>query len=121
MQTNFKFAEEKVKEKDLNYIKLRLEKIGKLFSSYTPDSEVLCEIEISQDKKNFWDIEIILQTPHQLYRVEKTSQVLTEAFDETEQMLKKQILRDKKRLKDLKERGGRSFKKKVALDVNARF
>lgn len=121
MRTKYKFSEGNIAQKDMEYIEGRLEKLDKLLSNYDGDAEILCEVEINKDKKDFWNIEIILQTPHKLYRAEETNQVLTEAFDKTEEMLKKQILRDKKRIKDLRERGGRSLKKRIALDVKARF
>jgi ribosomal subunit interface protein len=110
-----------VDEADKEYVAQRLAKVEKLLGKYDGEEELLAEVEMSRDKRNFLRLEIMIQTPHTLYRVEKTNQVLSEAMDEIEEVLKKQINRDKERMKDLVKRGGRSLKKKVAIDENARF
>jgi ribosomal subunit interface protein len=110
-----------VSEQEKLYIDTKLEKVEKLLRKYDRSDELKCEVEIEQDKRGVWRLEIMIQTPHNLYRAEKANHVLTEAMDETEEALKKQIQRDKERLKDLAYRGAMSIKKKVTIDQQARF
>ena len=122
MKTRYMFGDGlKIAEKDREYIEERLEKVEKLLGRYDGQKELLAEVDVKQDKKGFWQLEIMIQTPHQLYRVSKSDHVLSQAMDEIEQGMKKQIRREMERRKDLIKRGGRSIKKKVAIDELARF
>jgi ribosomal subunit interface protein len=121
MKTRYLFGEVKVSVGDRNYIEEKIGKIEKLLNGYDSNDELLAEVEANQDKRGFWKLEIMIKTPHNLYRVEKKNNNLTEAMDEVEEVLKKQIRRDKEKVKDLRQRGNRSFRKAVSIDEKARF
>lgn len=121
MTINYKFGEGPVAEREKEYINERMEKIIRLMPNYSDQDEIICDVEAYQDKKSFWNLEVSLQTPHNLYRAEETNHTLTHACDKVEEILKRQISRGKQRAKDLRERGRRSLKKKISIDEKARF
>lgn len=106
---------------DRAYVQEKIDKLEKLLNGYDAQEELMAEVEFDRDKKGFWRLEVMITTPHNKYRVEKINNVLREAMDEAEEVLKKQIRRDREKIKDLRERGGRSLKKKVVIDERARF
>lgn len=110
-----------MKQEDKNYVQEKVDKLEKLLNGYDSQDELSVEVEFDQDKRGFWRLEIMIKTPHNLYRVEKKNEIISEAMDEAEEVLKKQIRRDRERIKDLRERGGRSIKKKAVIDEKARF
>jgi ribosomal subunit interface protein len=79
------------------------------------------EVEISTDKNGKFYVELMIQTPHKLYRVSEISESVEGSTDLAVEKMQKQIVRDKDRLKELRERGSRSIKKKMVLDEKARF
>jgi ribosome-associated translation inhibitor RaiA len=56
------------------------------------------EIDVKQDKKTFWTVEIMLKTPKQLFRVEKMGKALTIATDDAMDALMKQLRRHKDKM-----------------------
>lgn len=121
MRTHFLFGEGTVTSEDKKYIQNKIDKLEKLFNNYDAPDELFAEIDLGQNKKGFWRLEIMIKTPRNLYRVEKIDEIITEAMDQAEDVLKKQIRRKSEKRKDLKERGGRSIKKKTVVDEKARF
>lgn len=121
MNKKYKFGEGRVSEKEKDYLEQKLSKIEKLLEGYDSQDELLCEIEFQQDKKGFWYLEIMIQTPHNLYRVEETDSELTCAIDKAETALKKQIIRHKDKTREMRERRGRSLRKNVTVNSEARF
>ncbi len=98
------------------YILKRVNKLNK-FSNKILEYEV----EVSMDKKGKFYVELMVKTPHNLYRFEETSESIEGSIDVAVDEIKKQIVKDKDRTKELRERGARSIKKKIVLDSNARF
>lgn len=121
MKTRYLLGEGKVRREEKAYVLEKINKLEKLLGNYDPEKELMAEVEIERDRRGFWRLEVMISTPHNKYRVEKKNDSLTEAMDEVEEVLKKQIKRDRKKLKDLRERGGRSIKKKAVIDEKARF
>lgn len=99
-----------------DYIKKRLEKIEKFAKNILE-----YEVEIKADKKGYYRVEIMVKTPYNLYRSEETSESIEGSTDIAIDELKNQIVKDKDKMRDLRERGGRSLKKKAVIDAGARF
>lgn len=106
----------KIDERTEEYIRKRLEYIEKIL-----DKILHVEVEIDLDKKGKFRVEVMIKTPYDLYRSEDTTQSIEGSVDAVAEDLKNQINRNKDRLITLRRRGGRSIKKKMALDENARF
>jgi ribosomal subunit interface protein len=103
-------------ERTQDYIYKRIRKLEKF------NGQILeLEVEIQMDKKGKFRIELMVKTPYKLYRTEETTESIEGSIDIAVDEMKKQIVKDKDKLKELRERGARSIKKKTVLDENARF
>lgn len=116
MNTRFLFKGLDIDERTSDYILKRLARIEKLVD---PVSEF--SIEIDRDKKGKFRVEIMVKTPHNLYRAEETSVSIEGSTDVVIDELENQIDKKKNRNRDLKLRGDRSIKKKLVVDESARF
>lgn len=112
----FFFKGVKIDGRTREYIEKRLNSLNKLLEKI-----LLIEVEIDLDKKGKFRAEVMVKTPHALYRSEETTESIEGSIDIVENELKTQIGRDKKKIATLSKRGGRSLKKKIVLDKNARF
>jgi ribosomal subunit interface protein len=100
-----------------NYIEKRLASLDKLLKTI-----LRTEVEIDIDKKkNTFRVEVMVKTPHKLYRAEDTTESIEGSIDSVVDDIKIQVNRDKDRMVSLRRRGGRSIKKKITIDQNARF
>jgi ribosomal subunit interface protein len=108
----------KIDARTQDYIEKRISKISKFING---EKETLYEVEISMDKKGKFRAEIMIKTPYKLYRLEETTESIEGSVDLAVDELKNQISRDRDKIRELKERGARSIKKKTVLDENARF
>ena len=108
----------KIDERTRDYIEKRISKISKFING---EKETLYEVEISMDKKGKFRAEIMIKTPYKLYRLEETTESVEGSVDLAVDELKNQISRDRDKIRELKERGARSLKKKTVLDENSRF
>jgi ribosomal subunit interface protein len=79
------------------------------------------EVEVSMDKKGKFYVEIMIKTPYKLYRATEISESVEGSTDIVVEELQRQIVKDKDKLKDVRERGARSIKKKMTIDKDARF
>ncbi|MDZ7611374.1 MAG: HPF/RaiA family ribosome-associated protein [Candidatus Moranbacteria bacterium] len=123
MQIRYYFGESKLTEGERDYVEKRLNKFRELLDNdkeYAED-ELFIDFRAEKDKKGFWNLEVIFDTPNNSYRASKSEKAVTEAFDLAQEAINKQIRRDKERWKDLKQRGGRSIRKKNTISDNARF
>jgi len=120
MKIKFLLGQREIPEEVRIYAKRKAEKTRRFLKEYN-DQELFYEIEIGSDKKGFWRVEVMIKTPHHLFRAEMADGNILRAIDEVEEALKRQIKKEKERLIDLQKRGGRSIKKKYALDKNSRF
>lgn len=108
----------KIDARTQDYIEKRISKISKFING---EKETLYEVEICMDKKGKFRAEIMVKTPYKLYRLEETTESVEGSVDMAVDELKNQISRDRDKIRELKERGARSLKKKTVLDENARF
>jgi len=88
----------KLSDKEEKYLNSKVEKINKFFKDCKDPSALRLEIDIKQDKKMFWTVEVMLKTPKQLFRAEKTGKTFMIAVDETESALMKQLRRHKDKM-----------------------
>lgn len=107
----------KIDERTEDYIRKRLLTIQKFLPKI-----LRVEVEIDIDKKkNLFRAEVMVKTPYKLYRAEDTTESIEGSIDSVVEDIKTQINRDKDKMVTLRRRGGRSIKKKIAIDENARF
>lgn len=107
----------KIDERTEDYIRKRLLTIQKFLPKI-----LRVEVEIGIDKKkNLFRAEVMVKTPYKLYRAEDTTESIEGSVDSVVEDIKTQINRDKDKMVTLRRRGGRSIKKKIAIDENARF
>ena len=121
MNISFLFKEVKIDGRTESYVREKVEKLGKFFESFRKDAEISAEVEINLDKKGKFRVEVMLQTPYQKYRGEDTTVSVEGSIDSVYESLESQIERDKDKITTLRRRGGRSLKKKMVVDENARF
>jgi ribosomal subunit interface protein len=99
-----------------DYIEKRLVRIEKLVDPVTQ-----FEVEIDRDKKGKFRVEVMVKTPHNLYRAEDTSESIEGSLDVAIDELEVQLAKNRGKSRDLKRRGLRSIKKKLVVDESARF
>jgi len=121
MNIRFFFKEVKIDERTKNYIRKKIERLGKFFKSFQKDAVISAEVEIDLDKKGKFRVEVMLETPYRKYRGEDTTESIEGSIDNVYEEIENQILNDKDRLITFRRRGGRSLKKKMVIDKNARF
>lgn len=116
MNTRFLSKGLELDERTKEYILKRLERIEKLVD---PVSDF--EVEVDLDKKGKFRVEVMVKTPHELYRAEDTTESVEGSIDIAVDELEVQIAKGKNRFRDLIRRGARSIKKRLAIDTSARF
>lgn len=116
MTTRFLFKGVELDARTRSYIDKRLKRITKLV-----DEVSKFETEVDMDKKGKFRVEVMVHTPHQLYRAEEQAESVEGSVDTVVDDLERQIARDKDRVTTLRRRGARSIKKKIVLDEDARF
>lgn len=116
MNTRFLFRGVEIDQRTQDYILKRLERIEKLV-----DKVSNFEIEIIRDKKGKFRVEIMVKTPHALYRAEETTESIEGSTDIVIDELEVQVDKQKTKFRDLRLRGKRSIKKRLVLDGAARF
>lgn len=116
MTMRFLFRGIEINKKTRDYILKRIERIEKLVDKVT-----IFEVEVSQDKKGKFRVEIMVKTPYDLYRGEETTESIEGSTDVVIDELENQVTKKKNKLHDLKLRGKRSIKKKLVVDKSARF
>jgi ribosomal subunit interface protein len=99
-----------------DYVVKRIQKMEKFLKK-----SLEYEVEVSMDKKGKFRIDIMIETPYRLYRAVEISESIEGSIDMAVDQMQRQIVRDIDRIRDLKQRGARSIKKKLVLDGKARF
>ncbi len=98
------------------YIEEKLESIGKL----TEIRDV--RVEVSQRKDGEFYLNVSLRSTNgEEYRAEEKSESIQANIDIIQEEIKRQVRSDTERARDLSRRGGRSIKKKMTVDEDARF
>ena len=105
-----------IDERTTEYIEKRLGRIEKLVD---PATEI--EVEVSRDKKGMFRVEVMVKTPHNLYRAEETTMSIEGSIDVTIDKLEAELAKNRGKARDLKRRGARSIKKSLVVDEAARF
>jgi ribosomal subunit interface protein len=85
-------------DKEKSYLESKVAKIEKFLKDCKDPNALRLEIDIKQDKKKFWTVEIMLKTPKQLFRVEKVGKTFMIAVDEADDALMKQLRRHKDKM-----------------------
>jgi len=117
MRTAFLAKDMEIGGDEREYILKRLGEIADLF-----DADALYEIEVEKDKRGFFRVEVNVSAPGSgLYRGEEVSESVEGSIDMVIDKLRTQVVREKDKTRDLRDRGARSIKKKIALDDAARF
>jgi len=116
MNMRFLFKGLEIDKKTRDYVLKRIGRIQKIVDPVT-----IFEVEISQDKKGKFRVEVMVKTPHDLYRAEETTESVEGSTDIAIDELENQVTKKKNKLHDLKIRGKRSIKKKLVVDAAARF
>lgn len=98
------------------YIEKRLKRLMKLVDPVTQ-----FEVEVDRDKKGKFRVEVMVKTPHNLYRAEEITTSIEGSVDVVIDKLEEEIAKKKGKNHDLKMRGSRSIKKKLTIDADARF
>jgi ribosomal subunit interface protein len=106
----------KLDDRTKDYIVKRVSKMEKILKK-----TLEYEVEVSMDKKGLFRVEIMVETPYKLYRTEETSESIEGSVDIAVDQMQRQIVGDNGRLRDLRERGARSLKKKMVVAEEARF
>ncbi len=105
-----------IDDRTTEYIEKRLVRIEKLV-----DPATQYEVEIARDKKGMFRVEVMVRTPHNLYRAEEVSESIEGSLDIAIDELEVQLAKNRGKSRDLKRRGARSIKKKLVVDEAARF
>ena len=116
MNTRFLSKGVALDDRTRDYILKRLERVGKLVDAVSE-----FEVEAEQNKQGKFRVEVMVKTPHNLYRAEETSVSIEGSTDVVIDELEIQVAKRKNRNRDLKLRGNRSIKKKLVTDESARF
>ena len=94
----------KLNEKEKEYLEKKLAKVNRFFRDYHNPDELRVKIDINQDKKSFWIVEIMLETPTKIFRVVKNDKDFMTAVDLSHDALLKQLRRFKDKLITLRRR-----------------
>ncbi|MDO9231625.1 MAG: ribosome-associated translation inhibitor RaiA [bacterium] len=106
----------KLDDRTKDYIMKRIQKMEKFLNK-----SLEYEVEVSMDKKAKFYVEVMIKTPHKLYRATEISESVEGSTDMVVEELQKQITKDKSKLREIRERGARSLKKKIVISKDARF
>lgn len=115
------FNEVELNPEERKYLIKKLDKIEKSALNNFKRDEILAELRVNQDKKKEWNIKLIIDVPKDRFEASKEGFGLTEVMDELEEVITQQIFKKKEKIRDLRERGNRSLRKKRTIDEKARF
>lgn len=112
----FFFKGLEIDDKTRDYIEKRIKTLDKF-----ADKILRSEVQINLDKKGKFWVEVIIQTPRNMFLANNATDSIEASVDLVVDELQNQITRLKDKLQTLKKRGGASLKKRVVIDENARF
>ena len=98
------------------YVEDKIGSIGKL----TDVRDIYIEVSQRKDGDFYMNVTVRAKNGNE-YRAEEKSQSVQACADIIEDEIKGQIRRDTEKIRVLKRRGGRSIKKKMTIDENARL
>lgn len=97
------FGSTRVNEQEKEYLTEKVLRCKKLLSNYSKQ-ELSVEVEVEQDKKSFWRVEMMIRTPHELFRVDKRDGDFFKAVDLVSDVLTEQIRRSREKIRDRQRR-----------------
>ncbi len=106
----------KLNDRTKDYVIKRIQKMEKFLKK-----TLEYEVEIMKDKKDKFYAELMIKTPHKLYRATEISESVEGSIDMVVAEMQRQIVSEVEKARDLKKRGARSIKKKIVIDSEARF
>jgi ribosomal subunit interface protein len=112
----FFFKGLEIDERTREYIEKRLSTLDKFI-----ENVIKAEVEIDLDKKGKFRVEVMIDTPRNMFRADNTTDSVEASTDMVVDELQNQITHLKDRLRTLKKRGAMSLKKKMVVDEEARF
>lgn len=108
MNTRFLFKGVEVNALAREYMLKRLERTEKLV-----DPVSTFEIEVGMSEQRKFRVEVMIRTPHHLYRAEETTETAEGSMDIVVDKLESQIVHDKEKRHDRKRDGARELKEKL--------
>ena len=105
MNTRFLFKGVEVNALARDYMLKRLERVEKLVD---PVSTFEIEVGMSEQKK--FRVEVMIRTPHHLYRAEEITETAEGSMDIVVDKLEGQVVSDREKMRDLRKDGGRELK-----------
>ena len=117
MNIKYFFKNVEVENDTRQYIEKKLFSLKKLL-----DGKVIkTEVEVGKDKRGMFRVEVMITVPKNKFRAEEISESIEASIDIVVDELKTQIRRKKEKVWTKIIRKARSFKKKIAIDEDARF
>jgi len=98
MNTKYLLNGLKLSEKEERHLEAKTSKIEKFFKECKNPDELRLEIDVKQDKKAFWTLELMVKTPKQLFRVTKTEKTFMTTVDIAMDTLMRQLRRHKDKM-----------------------
>lgn len=106
----------KIDNRTKEYIEKRISNVVKMLKG-----PLEVEVEIELDKKGKFRVEAMVRDPYELFRAENKTESIEGSLDLSVNQLKSQIRKNRDKRKTLINRGGRSIKKRLSVDKNARL
>ncbi len=116
MDIKYFFKNTEIDNETRNYIEKRLSTLEKLLNKI-----IKTEVEVGKDKRGMYRVEVMITVPKNKFRAEEISESVEASVDIVVDELKTQIRRKKEKVWTKLIRKARSFKKKTAIDEDARF
>ena len=116
MDIKYFFKNTEIDNETRSYIEKRLSTLEKLLNKI-----IKTEVEVGKDKRGMYRVEVMITVPKNKFRAEETSESVEASVDIVVDELKTQIRRKKEKVWTKLIRKARSFKKKTAIDEDARF
>ncbi len=90
MKIRYLFNSKDISSQEEKYLDKKISKLDKLFKDLK-DDEVKMDVEVHQNKRGFWRIEMMVRTPYEKFRVKKKDKDFMTAVDMTEGVMARQI------------------------------
>ncbi len=114
-------GEVELNPEERKYLIKKIEKIKEGLLTKCSEDEISAELRVVQDKKKEWTLDVSFKIPKNVFQATQKGFELTNIMDEIEEILVRQILRNKEKIQDLRKRGSRSIRKTRTIDEDARF
>ncbi len=99
MNIRYLLNKNEISQREKDYIEKKINNWQKYLSSVTK-SVLQAEVDLKLMANSFWQVELMLKTPRELFRVGKEGKELLEAFDLADASMQKQLRKKKSKLVD---------------------